>query len=29
MRAVRRCLDEVRQFAEWALSHNYRQLAAV
>ena len=29
MRAVRRCLDEVRQFAEWALRHNYRQLAAV
>ena len=29
MGAVRRCLDEVRQFAEWALRHNYRQLAAV
>lgn len=28
MRAVHRCLDEVRQFAEWALKHNYRQLAA-
>jgi hypothetical protein len=29
MRAVQRCLDEVRQFAEWALRHNYRRLAAV
>lgn len=28
MRAVQRCLDEVRQFAEWALRHNYRRLAA-
>ncbi|MBI5688872.1 MAG: hypothetical protein HZC55_02155 [Verrucomicrobia bacterium] len=29
MRAVRRCLDEVRQFAEWALRHNYRRLSAI
>ena len=28
MRAVRRCLDEVRQYAEWAQRHHYRQLAA-
>lgn len=28
MRAVHRCMEEVRQFAEWALRHNYRQLAA-
>ncbi len=28
MRAVHRCLDEVRQYAEWALRHNYRRLAA-
>ena len=28
MGAVKRCLDEVRQFAEWALRHNYRSLAA-
>jgi hypothetical protein len=28
MRAVQRCLDEVRQFAEWALRHNYRRLMA-
>ena len=28
MGAVRLCLDEVRQFAEWALRHNYRRLAA-
>jgi hypothetical protein len=28
MKAIRRCLDEVRQFGAWALSHNYRRLAA-
>jgi len=26
--AVRRCLDEIRQFARWALDHNYHRLAA-
>jgi hypothetical protein len=29
MKAVRRCLEEVQLFAQWALSHNYRRLAAV
>lgn len=29
MRAVQRCLEELRQFAEWALRHNHRRLAAV
>ena len=29
MKAVRRCLDEVKQFGLWALNHNYRKLAAV
>lgn len=29
MRAVRRCLEEIQQFAEWALRHSYRRLAAV
>ncbi|MEI7940672.1 MAG: hypothetical protein WCK27_28690 [Verrucomicrobiota bacterium] len=29
MKAVRRCLDEVRQFALWALNHNHPKLAAV
>jgi hypothetical protein len=28
MKAVRRCLDEIRQFGLWALNHNYRKLAA-
>lgn len=28
MRAVRRCLEEIKQFAQWAVSHNYRCLAA-
>jgi hypothetical protein len=27
--AVRRCLEEVRQFANWALEHHYHRLAAV
>jgi hypothetical protein len=27
--AVRRCLEEIRQFAQWALEHNYHHLAAV
>ena len=26
--AVRRCLEEVRQFATWAIGHGYHQLAA-
>jgi hypothetical protein len=29
MKAIRRCLEEVRLFGQWALSHNYRKLAAV
>lgn len=29
MKAIRRCLDEVRQFGHWALTHNHRKLAAV
>ena len=29
MKAVRRCLDEIRQFGLWALNHNHRKLAAV
>lgn len=28
MKAVYRCLEEVKRFAQWALSHNYRHLAA-
>ncbi len=28
MKAVRRCLDEIQQFAQWAMGHNYRRLAA-
>lgn len=28
-RAVRRCLDEIRQFATWAIKHDYHRLAAV
>ena len=28
MKAVRRCLDEVKQFGLWALNHNHRKLAA-
>jgi hypothetical protein len=28
MKAIRRCLDEVKQFGLWALSHNHRKLAA-
>ena len=28
VRAVHRCLDEVKQFAEWAVSHKYARLAA-
>lgn len=28
MRAVQRCLGELRQFAEWAMRHNYRRVAA-
>ena len=29
MKAIRRCLDEVRQFAQWAINNNYRKLAAI
>ena len=29
MKAVRRCLEEVKQFGLWALSHNHGKLAAV
>jgi hypothetical protein len=29
MKAIKRCLDEVRQFGLWALKNNYRRLAAV
>lgn len=29
MRSIARCLDEIRQFALWAVKHNYRRLAAV
>jgi hypothetical protein len=28
MKAVHRCLEEVQQFAKWAIGHNYRRLAA-
>lgn len=28
MRAVRRCLDEIREFAEWAVEHQHHRLAA-
>jgi hypothetical protein len=28
VRAVHRCLDEVRQFAQWAVAHKYTRLAA-
>ena len=29
MKAVRRCLEEIKQFALWAANHNHRKLAAV
>ncbi len=29
MKAIRRCLEEVRQFGLWAMRHNYSRLAAV
>ncbi len=29
MKAIRRCLEEVKQFGVWALSHNHQRLAAV
>ena len=29
MKAVRRCLEEVKQFGQWALNHNHGKLAAV
>ena len=28
MKAVHRCLEEIQQFAQWAMGHNYRRLAA-
>jgi hypothetical protein len=28
MKAIRRCLDEVRQFGLWAMNHHHRNLAA-
>ena len=28
MKAIRRCLEEVKQFGLWAMNHNYRKLAA-
>ena len=28
MKAIRRCLEEVKQFGNWALKHNHRRLAA-
>ena len=29
MKAIRRCLEEIKQFGLWALSHNHKQLAAI
>jgi hypothetical protein len=29
MKAIRRCLEELKQFGLWAQSHNYQKLAAV
>ena len=29
MKAIRRCLEEVKQFGLWAINHNYGKLAAV
>jgi hypothetical protein len=28
VRAIGRCLEEIKSFAQWAVTHNYRQLAA-
>lgn len=28
VQAINRCLEEIKRFAQWAVSHNYRQLAA-
>jgi len=28
MKAVRRCLDELKQFADWAIAHSYHRLTA-
>ncbi len=28
MKAIKRCLDEIKQFAQWAVSHHYRKVAA-
>lgn len=29
MKAIRRCLEEIKQFGLWALSHNHKHLAAI
>jgi hypothetical protein len=29
VKAIRRCIEEVRQFAVWAMNHNYQNLAAI
>lgn len=29
MKAIRRCLEEVKQFGNWALTHNHPKLAAI
>jgi hypothetical protein len=29
IKAIRRCLEEIKQFSLWALNHNHRKLAAV
>lgn len=29
MKAMARCLEEIKQFAQWAMNHHYRKLAAV
>jgi hypothetical protein len=28
VRAVHRCLEEIREFAAWAVQHHYHRLAA-
>jgi hypothetical protein len=29
MKAIHRCLEEIKQFGLWAMNHNHRRLAAV
>lgn len=29
VQAILRCLEEIKRFAQWALNHNYRKLAAI